>query len=249
MPARSLAGSVVSAGRCNRPKVLPSLAEDRCVPTGGSYLANLPQPLVLMSAAARRAVGTVAAGRRVEARGGQRLGRQAWLDIRRACRLGNENERVRAVTVHGVHIAFSCAPFCHGGIVGHEASQELHAAPAMSLGQQERVPRPPNSRQRRSAKRLEKFLHGKEASAEAAAAEAAAEAHALRAEAPAFSPPKPVEIDEPMDAEAPASPRREQQQMLMEASEALTSKAQAVSDHRPPVSEPRPIRQFRRPNT
>ena len=201
-----------------------------------------------MSAAARRAADTVAAGRRVEARGGQRLGRQAWLDIRRACRLGNENERVRAVTVHGVHIAFSCAPFCHGGIVGHEAYQELHTAPAMSLGQQERVPRPPNSRQRRSAKRLEKFIHGKEASAEAAAA-TAAEPHALRAAAPAFSPPKPVEIDEPMDAEAPASPRREQQRMLMEASEALASKAQAVPHHRPPVSETRPIRQFRRPNT
>jgi hypothetical protein len=60
---------------------------------------------------------------------------------------------------------------------------------------------------------------------------------------------KPVEIDEPMDAEAPASPRREQQRMLMEASEALASKAQAVPHHRPPVSETRPIRQFRRPNT
>ena len=68
-------------------------------------------------------------------------------------------------------------------------------------------------------------------------------------EAPAFSPPKPVEIDEPMDAEAPASPRREQQRMLMEASEALASKAQAVPHHRPPGSETRPIRQFRRPNT
>ena len=87
------------------------------------------------------------------------------------------------------------------------------------------------------------------ASAEAAAAETAAETHTLRAEAPAFSPPKPVELDEPMDAEAPASPRREQQRMLMEASEALASKAQAVPHHRPPVSETRPIRQFRRPNT
>ena len=35
-----------------------------------------------MSAAAKRAVGTVAASRRVEARGGQRLNRQAWQDIR-----------------------------------------------------------------------------------------------------------------------------------------------------------------------
>ena len=82
-----------------------------------------------------------------------------------------------------------------------------------------------------------------------AAANTAAAPHSLRAEAPAFSPPKPVELDEPMDAEAPASPRREQQRMLMEASEALASKAQAVPHHRPPGSETRPIRQFRRPNT
>ena len=67
-----------------------------------------------MSAAAKRAVDTVAAGRRVEARGGKRLSRQAWQDVRRACRLVAESERVRAVDVHGVHITFSVAPFCHG---------------------------------------------------------------------------------------------------------------------------------------
>ena len=51
-------------------------------------------------------MGTVTAGRRVEARGGQRLSRQAWKDIRRACHLVAENERVRAVDIHGVHISF-----------------------------------------------------------------------------------------------------------------------------------------------
>ena len=68
-----------------------------------------------MSAAATRAVGTVAEGRRVEARGGkQRLSRQAWQDIRRACRLAVESKRVRAVDIQGVHITFSSAAFCHG---------------------------------------------------------------------------------------------------------------------------------------
>ena len=60
-----------------------------------------------MSAAATRAVGTVVAGRRVEACGGkQRLSRQAWQDVRRACRLAAESECVRAVDIHGVHISF-----------------------------------------------------------------------------------------------------------------------------------------------
>ena len=68
----------------------------------------------------------------------------------------------------------------------------------------------------------------------------------LRAEAPAFEPSKSVDDDGPMDVEAPASPRREQQRMLTEASEALASKAQ-LAHHRPPESETRPIRRFRRP--
>ena len=64
-----------------------------------------------MSAAANRAVDTVAAGRRVEARGGKRLSRQAWQDIRRACRLAAESERVRAVDIHGGHIFLFCCAF------------------------------------------------------------------------------------------------------------------------------------------
>ena len=59
-------------------------------------------------------------------------------------------------------------------------------------------------------------------------------------------PSKSVDDDGPMDVEAPASPRREQQRTLMEASEALASKAQ-LAHHRPPESETRPIRRFRRP--
>ena len=86
-------------------------------PPHGPYLAALPIKVHAMSAAAKRAVGTVAVSRCVEARGGQRLNRQAWQDIRRACRLAEESERVRAVTIHCVYISFSKAVprhFCHG---------------------------------------------------------------------------------------------------------------------------------------
>ena len=131
-----------------------------------------------MSAAANRAVDTVAAGRRVEARGGKRLSRQAWQDIRRACRLAAESERVRAVDIHGVHISLSLAPFCHGYNNGGCTSPVWQAPAANSLPAQERPPRPPNSRQRRSAKRLEKFSHGKRAAAEAALAAEAASTNA-----------------------------------------------------------------------
>ena len=95
-----------------------------------------------MSAAATRAVGTVAASRRVEARGGKRLGRQAWQDIRRACRLAAENERVRAVNIYGVHISFSGTTFCHGNIAGGCTSQARQAPAANSLPAQERPQRP-----------------------------------------------------------------------------------------------------------
>ena len=72
----------------------------------------------MSTAVKTRTVGTVAASRRVEARGGKRLGRQAWQDIRQACRLAAENECVRAVDIYGVHISFSTTTFCHGNIAG-----------------------------------------------------------------------------------------------------------------------------------
>ena len=60
-----------------------------------------------MSGAASRASGSVTVvGGRGESLGGQRLGRQAWQDIRRACRLAGESDRVRAVDIRGVHISF-----------------------------------------------------------------------------------------------------------------------------------------------
>ena len=198
-----------------------------------------------MSAAAKRAVDTVAAGRRVEARGGKRLSRQAWQDIRRACRLAAENERVRAVDIHGVHISFSVTPFCHGNINGGCTSPAWQAPAANSLPAQERPPRPPNSRKRRSAKRLEKFCHDKKAAAEAALA--ADEAAPVRADG--TSDTKGSTPIETMDVEAPASPRREQQRILDEASEALAEKSRAVAYQRPPESEPRPMRRFRRPRS
>ena len=189
-------------------------------------------------------MGTVTAGRRVEVRGGQRLSRQAWQDIRRACRLVAENERVRAIDIHGVHISFSSAPFCHGAISGGFTSPARHAPAASSPSAQERPPRPPNSRQRRSAKRLEEYVrHGKKAAAEAALAAEAAPVRA--AGASDTKDPEPVET---MDLEIPASPRREQQRLLDEASEALALKQRAAACQRPPDSEPRPMRRFRRPD-
>ena len=195
-----------------------------------------------MSAAANRAVDTVAAGRRVEARGGKRLSRQAWQDIRRACRLAAESERVRAVDIHGVHISFSLAPFCHGCNTGGCTSLAWQAPAANPQPMQERSPRPPNSRQRRSAKRLEKFNHGKRAAAEAALAAEAAPANAA-----GRSDTKGPASVETMDVEAPASPRREQQRILDEASEALAERSKAVASQRPHESETRPMRRFRRP--
>jgi hypothetical protein len=195
-----------------------------------------------MSAAAKRAVDNMAAGRRVEARGGKRLSRQAWQDIRQACRLAAESERVRAVDIHGVHISFSAAPFCHGYNIGGCASPAWQAPAANPLPVQERPPRPPNSRQRRSAKRLEKFLHGKKAAAEAAlAAEAAPTSAAGRSDTKG-----PASI-ESMDVEAPASPRREQRRILDEASEALAERSRVVAHQRPPESETRPVCRFRKP--
>ena len=52
---------------------------------------------------------------------------------------------------------------------------------------------------------------------------------------------------ETMDVEAPASPRREQQRILDEASEALAERSRAVASQRPHESETRPVRRFRRP--
>ena len=136
--------------------------------------------------------------------GGKRLSRQAWQDVRRACRLAAESERVRAVDIHGVHISFSAAPFCHGYNNGGCTSPAWQAPAANSLPAQERPPRPPNSRQRRSAKRLEKFNHGKEAAAQAALA-----AQAAPPDAAGRSDTKGSASIESMDVEAPASPRRE----------------------------------------
>ena len=195
-----------------------------------------------MSAAANRAVDTVAAGRRVEARGGKRLSRQAWQDIRRACRLAAESERVRAVDIHGVHISFSLAPFCHGYNNGGCTSPAWQAPAANSLPAQERPPRPPNSRQRRSAKRLEKYSHDKKAAAEAALA-----AEAAPTNAEGRSDTKGPTSVETMDVEAPASPRREQRRILDEASEALAERSRAVAHQRLNESETRPMRRFRKP--
>ena len=101
-----------------------------------------------MSTAATRAVGTVAVRRRVEAHGGKRLGRQVWQDIRRACRLEAENERVRAVDIYGVHISFSTTTFFHGNIAGGCTFQARQAPAADSPSTQERPTRPLNSRRK-----------------------------------------------------------------------------------------------------
>ena len=156
-----------------------------------------------MPGAARRALGSVTVtGGRGESLGGQRLGRQAWQDIRRACRLAGESDRVRAVDIRGVHISFfPKAPSCQNE-VGDPAPPVQPVPSATAPSAQERPPTAPNSRQRRSAKRLEKFMVDKKAKAAAAGAPAAAAAH--RAEAPALEVSRPVEIDASMDVEAPA---------------------------------------------
>ena len=198
-----------------------------------------------MSAAARRAVGNAAVSRRVEARGGQRLSRHAWQDVRRACRLAGEGGRVRAVDIHGVHISFFASPSWQDGISGANTSSDRLAQPAKSLAAQERPPRPANSRQRRSAKRLESFLSAKKASAAAAAQPATA---ALRGAGLGDIKADSVS-DEAMDAEAPASPRREQKRLLDEASETLAERSRASALHRPAGGEAPPWRRYRRPGT
>ena len=196
-----------------------------------------------MSVAARRAAGSVVGGCRVESRGGRRLGRQAWQDIRRACQLAGVSERVRAVDIHGVHISFSTSsPSCHNGI-GAPAPRVQPAPSTNSSTAQERAPRPPNSRQRRSAKRLENFLCAKKASAAAAGSPAAA-AHRVEGLGDTKAS---LASDDSMDVERPASPRREQQRILEEASEALAERSQAAAPHGPAGGEPRHIRMFRRP--
>ena len=158
-----------------------------------------------MSGAASRASGSVTVvGGRGESLGGQRLGRQAWQDIRRACRLAGESDRVRAVDIRGVHISFfPSEPSYHNGAGGPAPPPAQPVPSATSSAAQERSPRAPNSRQRRSAKRLEAFVAGKQAKAAAAGTPAAAAPH--RAEAPALTTSRPVEIDASMDVEAPAT--------------------------------------------
>ena len=170
-----------------------------------------------MQAAARRAASG-AAGHRVEPRGEQRLSRRAWQENRRACRLANEYSRVRAVNVHGVHISFQASPPSCQHVVGIQAQP---APSASSPPAQERAQRPPNVRQRRSAKRLERIHDGKKAAAAAAGSPAAA---ANSCDEGLGDTKVDSTNDESMDVEALASPRREQQQIFEEASEALAER-------------------------
>ena len=157
-----------------------------------------------MSGPAKRISGSVTvAGGRGESLGGQRLGRQAWQDIRRACRLAGESDRVRSVDIRGVHISFfPKAPSCQNGI-GAPSPPVQPVPSATTPPAQDRPSSTPNSRQRRSAKRLEKYNADKKAKAAAAGSPSAAASH--RAEAPALATSRPVEIDASMDVEAPAT--------------------------------------------
>ena len=95
------------------------------------------------------------------------------------------------------------------------------ASPASSQGSPDRSQRPPNSAQRRAKRRAEKYYQEKFMSG----SQPSAPAKPLNPAAPEFKPPdQRVEVDATAGGEAPASPRQEQERLLLAASESLAAK-------------------------
>ena len=109
---------------------------------------------------ARRA-GTPAAA---HASGRTRLDKRAWRDVRRASRTLNADGNLYAAEVHGIKIFFRW-PKAHQPAVETNAGKEKERASEAGDGRTanaqrptQKQTRPPNSRQRRSAKRQQEYV-------------------------------------------------------------------------------------------
>ena len=109
---------------------------------------------------ARRA-GTPAA---VHGSGRTRLDKRAWRDVRRATRTLNADGNLYAAEVHGIKIFFRW-PLAHQPAVEASAEKEKektgkagNESAANAQRSTQHSPRTPNSRQRRSAKRLQEYM-------------------------------------------------------------------------------------------
>ena len=95
-----------------------------------------------------------------------RLDERAWSDIRRAYKLGAKGD-VHAVEVHGVRIIFkkgSCEPPWSARTGEHQPTPARASTGTLADASRRREVRPPNSAQRRSARRLKEFLEAKKGS-------------------------------------------------------------------------------------
>ena len=175
---------------------------------------------------------------RILIQGGQRgfrLDRQAWRDLRRACKLG-DSSNVHSVECRadGVRIVFKSqngSLDSSGPKSGKNGQHPQATRSERGRSVDERKSRPPNSRQRRSAQRMQEYIQQK-------GSEPPEAATPLNAAAPEFQMPKRVEPDVQVADEAPASPRREQRALLLEASESLAKRQEQRQ-----VAQPRPAGQ------